>query len=181
MIYLLVILFIFVLAATFAWASRVAPWVPTRKGDVNRFLRLADIKAGDKMYDLGCGDGRLTAIASKAGANAVGLEISLFPYFIAKIRGFFLKNSCFISLRSSRNETKSYTIKFKDFWKMDLSDADIVYFFLMPKIYPKLKQKLEKDLKKGTRVIAYVWPIDGWTPVEVNKHNKKPDIYLYKI
>lgn len=167
MIYLLIILFVLFVAITSAWASKVAPWVPTRKADVKRFLQLASIKAGDKMYDLGCGDGRLTAAASKAGANAVGLEISLFPYFIAKVRGFFLKGK--------------YAIKFKDFWKMDLSDADIVYFFLMPKIYPKLKQKLEKDLKKGTKVIAYVWPIDGWTPLEISKHDKKSNIYLYQV
>jgi len=171
MIYLILVLFIFLLAVTFAWAGyKAAPWVPTRKCDVERFLRLADIKPTERMYDLGCGDGRLTGVASKAGAGAVGFEISLFPYFIAKIRGLFLKRN---------HGAGKYTIKFHDFWKADLSDADIVHFFLMPKIYPKLKKKFEKELKKGCKVIAYVWPIDGWTPSEVSKHDKKPDIYLY--
>lgn len=169
--YLILVIFIFLLAITFAWAGRSAPWVPTRKGDVERFLRLADIKVGDKMYDLGCGDGRLTAAASKAGARAVGFEISLFPYFIAKIRGLFLKKN---------HGAGKYKIRFQDFWKADLSDADIVYFFLMPKVYPKLKQKFEKELKRGCKVIAYVWPIDGWQAVKVDKHKKKPDIYLYQ-
>ena len=170
--YLILIIFVFLMAVTFVWAGyKAAPWVPTRKGDVERFLRLADIKPGDKMYDLGCGDGRLTAVSAKAGALAIGFEISLFPYFMAKIRSLFLK---------SRIADGKYEIRFQDFWKADLSDADIVYFFLMPKVYPKLKQKFEKELKKGSKIIAYVWPIDGWQAVKIDKQNKKPDIYLYQ-
>jgi len=170
--YLILVVFIFLLAVTFAWAGyKAAPWVPTRKADVDRFLRLADIKPTERMYDLGCGDGRLTAAASKAGARAVGFEISLFPYFISKIRGLFLKNKL---------AAGEYKTRFHDFWKADLSDADIVYFFLMPKIYPKLKKKFEKELKKGCKVIAYVWPIDGWQAVKVDKQKNKPDIYLYQ-
>lgn len=180
--YFILFIFILLVAATFAWAGmRGAPWVPTWGSDVNRFLKLASIKRGERVYDLGCGDGRLVTAASKAGARAVGFEISLFPYFIAKIRGFFLKYFWDKRGRSSHSVPKNYKIKYKDFWGADLRDADVVYFFLMPKIYPKLKQKLEKELKKETRVIAYVWPIKGWAPIKVDKLDKKPTIYLYKI
>jgi len=178
--YFILFILIFVVAVTFAWAGhRGAPWVPTWGSDVSRFLKLANIKRGERVYDLGCGDGRLVAVSSKAGARAVGFEISLFPYFIAKIRGFFLKRDK--RGRSSPFVPWHYTIKYKDFWGANLRDADVVYFFLMPKIYPKLKQKLEKELKKGTRVIAYVWPIEGWTPIKIDKLDKKSTIYLYQI
>ncbi|NQU82383.1 MAG: hypothetical protein HQ539_00315 [Parcubacteria group bacterium] len=178
--YLILIFFVLLLAVTFAWAGiRGAPWVPTWGKDVKRFLKLADIKRGERVYDLGCGDGRMVASASKAGGSAVGFEISLFPYFIAKIRGIFLKIKHDKRGRSSHSVAWCYKIKYKDFWGADLSDADVVYFFLMPKIYPKLKEKLEKELKKGTRVIAYVWPIEGWQAIKVDKHKRKPDIYLY--
>jgi len=167
--YFILFIFIFLMVITFAWAGyRGAPWVPTWGSDVKRFLKLADIKRGERVYDLGCGDGRLVASASKAGGRAVGFEISLFPYFIAKIRGFFLRSI-------------DYTIRYKDFWGADLRDANVVYFFLMPKIYPKLKEKLERELKKGTRVIAYVWPIEGWEPIKIDKLYKKSTIYLYKV
>lgn len=166
---LILVFFVFLAAVSFVWASySAAPWVPTFKSDVQRFLRLADIKPGDRVYDLGCGDGRLVAAASKAGAVATGFEISLFPYFLAKARGIFCSGG-------------KYRIRFKDFWGFDLSSADVVYFFLMPKAYPRLKQKLERELKEGTKVISYVWPIEGWKESAADKKQGKPSIYLYRF
>jgi len=64
---------------------------------------------------------------------------------------------------------------------VDLSDADIVYFFLMQSIYPKLKAKLEKELKPDTKVIVYAWPIQGWTPIKIDQTPNSLPIYSYKI
>ena len=80
-----------VLSLTFILAKD-APWFPTRKNDVIRFLKLVDIKQGKKMYDLGCGDGRLVCAAANAGANAQGIELSLLPFILASIRKVFSKN-----------------------------------------------------------------------------------------
>ncbi|MBT4850219.1 class I SAM-dependent methyltransferase [Candidatus Parcubacteria bacterium] len=135
--------------------------------DIKTILDLADVKKDDKVYDLGCGDGKVVFAAADRGAKAEGLEISVLPYLIANARKII-----------SRNKAK---ISFKDFWMTDLSDADLVYFFLIPRIYPKLKTKLEKDLKPGAKVIAYVWPIEGWEPTKVEKREKGPAIYLYEI
>lgn len=165
----LLIVFVFAFLLTFAYAGlRGAPWVPTRKKDVARFLKLAQIMPGQKMYDLGCGDGRLICAAAKAGAKAQGYELSLFPYLLANIRRIFQKD---------RSKIK---ITYKDIWYSNLGDADIVYFFLMPKVYPKLKQKLENELENGAKVIAYVWPIEGWEPVKVDVVKGYPNIYLYQ-
>lgn len=164
------LLIIFVFAVTFAYAGiRGAPWAPTRKDDVPRFLDLADIKQGDKVYDLGCGDGRLLFAAAEKGAEVIGYEISLLPYVIAKFKQF-----SFVKEEQTR-------ILFKDFWNVNLADADLVYFFLMPKVYHKLKIKFEKELKPGSRVIAYVWPIESWTPVKVSTLANAQKIYLYEI
>ena len=62
---------------------------------------------------------------------------------------------------------------------VDLSDADVVYFFLIPRVYPELKQKLEKELKPGTKVIAYVWPIEGWQASKIDRVAGQPNMYLY--
>lgn len=165
-----IIIFIYVLLLTSVYAGwRGAPWVPTRKKDVERFLKLAEIKSGQKMYDLGCGDGRLLCAAAKAGANAQGYELSLFPFILAHIRRLF------------RKERSRIKISYRDVWNTNLSDADVVYFFLMPKVYPKLKEKFERELKKGAKVIAYVWPIQEWTPLKVDTSDHRSNIYLYQL
>lgn len=165
MYWLIFILFIFL--GSFAYAGILAaPWFPTWSRDIERFLKLAEIKPGQKFYDLGCGDGKLVFAAAGAGAEAVGFEIALLPYLMALSRSFYVKNS---------------KILFKDFWKQNLSDADIVYIFLTPKINPKAKLKLEQELKPSTKVIAYTWPIDGWVPVKTNVATGQPTMYLYVI
>jgi len=164
-----ILLIILVLAGSASYAGwRAAPWAPTFKADSKRFLKLADIKPGQKVYDLGCGDGRLVLAAGEAGAIATGFEISLLPYLIAKWR----------ILRSPFK--KKCSIKFKDFWRVSLSDADIVYFFLMPKIFTKIKAKLEKELKPGAKIIIYAWPMEGWTPIAADCPTGKTPIYVYQ-
>lgn len=156
---------LFVFLGTYAYAGvKAAPWYPTWSRDIERFLRLAEIKPGQKFYDLGCGDGKLVFAAAGAGAEAVGFELSLLPYLLAISRSWYVKNA---------------KIAFKDFWKADLSDADIVYLFLTPGANPRAKQKLEKELKRSVRVIAYTWPIDGWQPVKKDIVPGQPSIYLY--
>jgi len=165
-IFILVILFI-ILLTFFYSVIRAISWVPMWSKDLERFLKLADIQPGKKVYDLGCGDGKLLFAAAKYGAKAEGFEISFLPYVIAKVRQLFDKNKV--------------TIKFRDFWLVNLKDADVVFFFLIPRIYPKLKEKLQRELKPGTKVIAYVWPFKDWEPEKVDKVEKRPTMYMYVI
>ena len=155
---------------TFAYGGwRGAPWVPAKKADIERILQLVELKEGVKFYDLGAGDGRLIAEAAKKGAEAVGYEIAIVPYFIAKLRILFL------------NKKTRCKIIYKDFWFVDLKDADVIYFFLMPKTIEKLKPKLEKELKRGAMVISYIFPINGWEALKTDKNKGRSSIYLYEI
>lgn len=164
--YQFLLILILAIAITTIYALvRGIGWVPTWQRDVDRFLKLADIKAGEKVYDLGCGDGRLVIAAAKKGAQGIGLEVSILPFIAAYLRNIF-----------SGSRAK---IKFRDFWLVDLKEADVVYFFLIPRIYEQLKNKLEKELKPGARVVAYVWPISGWTPKVVDETTGQPKMYLY--
>ena len=168
--YLLLLFFVF--AGTFAYAGiSAAPWFPTKRGDLARFIDLVDIKPGQKVYDLGCGDGRLVYAAARCGAMAIGYEISLLPYVLAKVRFLFIANAI----------KKLAEIKFQDFWSVNLSDADIVYVFLTPGVNPKMKLKLEKELHKGAKVIAYAWPLEGWEPKRVDKIDGRLNLYLYEL
>ncbi|MCL5010632.1 MAG: 50S ribosomal protein L11 methyltransferase [Patescibacteria group bacterium] len=163
------ILLVIVLSAAFA-GLKAAPWVPTRKKEISRVLALAGLKPNNVFFDLGCGDGRLVIAAAKQGAVARGVEISLLPFLAAWLR-----------LKLLENKTSGSKIIFGDLMKTDLSGADVVFVFLLPKVYLQLKQKFSKELKKGTKVITHVWPIEGWTPIKIDKPANQSGLFLYEM
>ncbi len=156
----------FLVLGTFVYASlRAAPWVPIWSSDVQRFLRLADIRSGQRVVDLGCGDGRVVAAAAGAGAVATGYEVSLVPFVLAQWRTRFGHRG---------------RVSYRDLWTADLREADVVFIFLMQKIYPKLQRKLERELKAGVKVVTYVWGLPGWTPARVDTASGRPKLFLYQ-
>jgi len=162
-----IIFFILIAFLVTMLCANAAPWVPTRRKDMERILKLADIKQGEIFYDLGCGDGRLVVEASRAGAKAIGLDISLMSYFMTLIR-----------IMAERSSAK---VGFKNFFSQNLSDADIVYLFLTPSAMPKVTTKLKNELKAGTRVISYAFTIPGLELVTADKPPGRQSIYLYRI
>lgn len=165
---IVIILFIF---GTAAYAGLLAsPWLPVRKRDIERILRLAEIKDDDLIYDLGSGDGRvIAAIANNTNANLVGYEISLLPYIFSKIKIFFLGLS------------KRVEIRFADFLKRDLSQATIIFCFLTPMAMKKLGPKFKKELKPSTKVISYTFSIPDWPVYKIDKPDKKSIPIFYYI
>jgi len=150
----------------------LAPWLPTKKGDFARICRLADMKPGEVFYDLGCGDGRLLSYAARHyGVRAIGLELSLPFYFICQIRRL-----C--------GRWKNVRCKYKNLYRENLADADVVYIFAESrrKFKGALPDKLKSELRPGSRVITYVFPIAEWTPDAIDKPGEKDlAIYRYKI
>ena len=147
-----------------------APWVPSWGFDVQRAIRLATIKHGDTFVDLGCGDGRLVAAAAREGAHAIGYEVALVPYAIAKLRQWFFRGA------------GSMDIRLASFWNASLRDVDIVYIFLMKQHYPRLMEKLKTELKPGARVVTYVWPLPGWTIAKKEPVvHRQPPLFFYTI
>lgn len=148
-----------------------APWVPTPIERAKKMLSLAEIKPGDRVYDLGCGDGRLVHLASKLyGADAIGLELSPLVYFWGRIRNCFL-----------RSKSK---LLFRDFRKINYKNARALVFYLLPEILKKMRYKFEQELKPGAIVISYAFHIEGWTPVYIEPKDAKKNygrIFVYKI
>ncbi len=152
-------------------AKSFAPWVPCWKKDMKRIFALADLKKNEIFYDLGCGTGKTVIYAGKnSQAEAIGVEISFILFLICKIKQAFTRN-------------KNIKFKWKNLFKEDLSQADVIYFFGMPKnINSRLKEKLQKECKEGTRIISYVFSIEGLTLIKKDKPTEKDlAIYLYKI
>ena len=158
--YLLLIISLLLIPSALAGLS-AAPYVPTRKKDVARFLKLAKIEKGEIVYDLGCGDGRLLAAAAKEGARAIGYEMSLLNYLF-----------CLFFRRGIK-------LKLQDFFKGDFHDADVVYMFLSQKAHNKMGKILTPQMKKGSRIICYVWPIEGMAAEMVDKEAGRPSMYVY--
>jgi len=106
---ILIYLIVAIILITFAFAGiSAAPYVPLWKSDIRRMLKLAGLKEGEKLIDLGSGDGRILKIAANEfKAKAVGFEISVLPYFISYIR---------IKLYNLKSQNK-IQIKYQNFFK----------------------------------------------------------------
>jgi len=126
-------------------------FVPLPMGTVRAMLRLAKVRRGDVVYDLGSGDGRTVIEAAKLGAHAVGIEYSIPIYLLSKLR---------VAL-SGVHDVKLLR---KDFFETKLNDADVVTFYLTPKLARMLGPKLKRELRKGARVVSAAHEILGWKP-----------------
>ncbi len=154
---------------TFAWGGiSAAPWVPTLKRDRDHLLQNLDFKPGQIIYDLGCGDGSvLFAIAKRQPAiKAIGLEVSLFPFFIALIRKYL-------------GGYKNVSLRFQNLFKAPISEADVVFAFLLPKSYPRLIAKFAKELRPEAMVIVEAWPLPNIKPEKTLTSEGLLPIYLY--
>lgn len=160
-------LILLVITATFSYGSlSAAPWVPMHKRDVQRIVSLLlNLPTGSIIYELGCGDARVSAALANAGYNVTGFEISILPFCLALFR----------RLKSPRK----FSLKYKSFWSADFSQANAIVMFLMPAANKKLKEKFMSELSTGAQVVSYVWPIPGWTPVTIDRQPGSPDIFHY--
>ncbi len=160
------LILILILILIFLGALFGAPWVPTRKKDFDRIAKLANL--GPKMffYDLGSGTGDiLFYLSKKYNINCVGIEISPLLYFYSKIRSLFYEK---------------VDIHYGNFFLHNLSRADVVYAFLRPKLYDKLKEKINSGLKNNSEIILACWPSEKSKPIRISKEEHRVTYYLYK-
>ena len=154
---------------TFAWGGiSAAPWVPTLRVDRENLLKNLEFKPGQIVYDLGCGDGSvLFAIARlQPKIKAIGYEISLLPFLIAVARKYF-------------GGYTNVSIRYRDFFKAPINDADVVFSFLLAKSYPRLIKKFTKELKPEALLIVEAWPLPETKPEKTLTSKGLLPIYLY--
>jgi precorrin-6B methylase 2 len=130
------------------------PYVPTAQLIVDAMLELAQVKKNDVLYDLGSGDGRIPITAAqKFGTRGVGVDID--PERIQE------------SNANAKKAGVSDRVRFiqQDMFKTDLRDATVVTLFLLPDVNLKLRPKLLKELKPGTRIVSHSFDMGDWKPV----------------
>lgn len=150
------------------WAISVgAGYDPAPMDKVYKLLDIAGVNHEDVVYDLGCGDGRVVITAARRfGARGVGFEIDPFRFLFAWV------------MTRITGQAQKVRIRFGNFFAQDIGEATVVVLFLYGPTMERLKDKFIRELRPGTRVVSYVWHLDGWDLVD---HLPEDRIYLYKI
>jgi len=143
------------------------PPVPTKPERIRKALKLANLKPDQTLYDLGAGDGRVLLIAARDfGAKAVGVEVG--PIQCALI---WLK-------AVASGFGNQIQIRWANFYKANLSDADVVFIYATSKEVTKLASQLEKQLKRGARVVSISADFPEWEPQEFDNREL---IFVYEM
>jgi protein-L-isoaspartate O-methyltransferase len=154
------------------YTNSLAPYVVSPQEIVDRMLELADLKPGEKLYDLGSGDGRiLIAAVTRFKAKAVGVEIS-----------DDLVNSTNARIRRLGLDASAQVIH-GNFLDVDLSPADVVTLYLATDANEMLRPNLERYLKNGARVVSHEYSVPGWRPKLVDKDPERHGhtVFLYEM
>ena len=139
-------------------AVNAGPYVPSPQSVVADMLKLADVKAGDFVIDLGSGDGRIVLTAAKVfGARGFGVEI----------QDQLVK----LSNEAAQKEGLAERVRFikQDLFKTDISQASVLTMYLLPDTVNMLREKLFTELKPGTRVISHDYGLNGWIHDQVKE------------
>jgi SAM-dependent methyltransferase len=131
------------------------PYVPTHERIVAEMLKVANVKKGDVLYDLGSGDGRIVITAAKRfGTRGVGVDID--PVRVKEARENAVKAGV------------TDRVKFlqQDLFETDIREATVVTLYLLPEVNLRLRPKLLSDLKPGTRVVSHNYDMGDWTPLK---------------
>ena len=156
-LFLLGLLWIFI-PALYGLPSR-----PTDPDRIRKALRSANLQPNELLYDLGAGDGRVLLIAAKEfGANAVGIEVGPIQCALIWLRivGSGLGNKI--------------QLKWGNYFKMDVSQADVVFIYATSREVQRLAPYLEKQMKSGSRLVSISADFPEWEPSAFDE----PDLFF---
>ena len=157
--------------------ARMAPridvvWVPSSPEVIRAMLDVAKVGPGDVVYDLGCGEGEIViAAAARHGARGVGVDID--PERIANAR-----------LNAARaGVTDRVTFIEQDLFATDVSAATVVTLYLGPDLNRRLRPKLQRELRPGTRIVSHDFSMGDWTPDRTIPVQQAPGhvVYLWRV
>jgi ubiquinone/menaquinone biosynthesis C-methylase UbiE len=157
---------------TFAQEGRRTPdviYVPTPQEVVEGMLKLAKVGKNDVVYDLGCGDGRIVVTAARQfGARSVGIDID--PIRIREATE---------NVRVAGVGERVKLIE-GDLFATDISEATVVTIYLLSRLNLKLRPKLLKELRPGTRIVSHAFDMDDWKPMRTESVGSST-IYLWTV
>jgi SAM-dependent methyltransferase len=144
-------------------------FVPTPEEVVEAMLQLAEVDKNDVVYDLGSGDGRIPITAARRfGARAVGIDLD--PKLVAQAR------------RSAQEAGVGDRVRFieGDIFEADISAATVVTLYLLTSINERLRPKLLKELRPGTRIVSHQFRMGDWAPDREIVVDYRP-VFLWRV
>jgi SAM-dependent methyltransferase len=153
-----------IVAGFAAGALLGAPYLPVLGRDTDSLLDLSGLKPGQKLLDLGAGDGKLLKAAAKRGIYGEGWEINPLVYLAAVINCWRYRGLI--------------TLHFGNYWSMRLPQADAIYVFLIDRFMARLDGKLQAEVMRPTAVVSYIFEVPGRVPVRSTKNSY---CYIYPI
>lgn len=162
------IIFVLLIFLSWIWPpdSPWAPWWRTKNKTAKAAFKLAKTSRKDVVYELGSGEATALIVANKEfGARCVGVEIEPARFYLSKFS---------IWRKGLKNKV---IIKRGDMFKENLSEATVIYVYLVPKTLNRLIPKFKKELKKGTRIVSYKYEMN----LPLKKYDKKNELRLYII
>lgn len=157
--------------------------IPTKK--LKKIIELCNLRFDMIVYDLGAGLGTFSFEAAYSGAKIIAVEID--PIKVALMKFLLRYNNNMAKASYANPVIGSMTTKVKhldveikqqNIFKTELGDADLVYCYLSPVLMPKIAEKANKEMKKGSRIISVEHPIKTWIPTYSDGYEK---IYVYTI
>jgi SAM-dependent methyltransferase len=148
-------------AQSWAWDDGTVPYVNTPMEVVDRMLRMAEVRAGDTVIDLGSGDGRIVIEAAKRGARGLGVDLE--PSLVR------------LATRNAERAGVAERARFevRDIFETDLSGASVITMYLLPEFNAKLLPRLIA-LKPGTRIVSHDGGIGDW-PADETLEMRTPE------
>jgi len=145
------------------------PYIATTNEVAEAMLRLAGVTEHDVVYDLGCGDGRIVIMAAQEH-HARGFGIDINPDLIQRARA------------QADQAGVGGRVRFDagDLFETDLHDATVVALYLIPSMNLRLRSKLRKELKPGSRVVSHNWDMGDWAP-DIQEEVDGQKLYLWTI
>jgi SAM-dependent methyltransferase len=146
------------------------PYEPSSEEVVKTMIEIAKVDKNDLVYDLGCGDGRIViAAAQKTGARGVGVDLD--PERIKE------------SLENARKADVTSRVQFfqQDLFQTDIGKATVVMLYLWPEVNLKLRPKLLRELKPGTRVVSHSHNMGSWQPDQTMTAPQEHKVYFWVI
>lgn len=167
---LFIIKMIYLVSTTIALpTTQGALFVSTTHRRIDAFLNEVVMEEGDRFIDLGCGDGRVLRMAAKRyNIIATGYDLNFMAWFKAKLYSLFCRN---------------VHIRFSDFYKADISGADVVFCYLFPDVLPMIAKKIKTELKPGAVFVSCNFPLPGFTADKVVRPEgslHSDPIYIYR-
>ncbi len=165
-----IVLYVIMLSFGYGGLS-AAIWVPTKKKERERLAKELPLADGKVMVELGCGDANVlfTAVQRVPGLRAIGYEVALLPVFWAWARKLL-----------GGAKYRNVSVRIRDFFTQDLSQADLIFVFLLPRVYARLGKKFGRELKDDCVVAIEAWEIPGLKPLRVIKEPEALPLYFYE-